>query len=234
MTIALITQDRKSFKTPHREILTATSREQKQQVLDTLDTLKGLCERWKNNFGIGKHFQMIRVGRTPTGRISVSENQRDQKRTGHAHLEISLLKPKMIEAFLDLEQALRAYPFLAHPFWKLGTSANTNRDNLSVTLNGHSLVQWSGTNTEANDISWLLSQIENVSLPENAPLWIVGKDVFPAQSPEQALWLSTVMQNAGKKDPKVKPLKRIPNVGPKLDAKDLEAAYRAHLKTIPG
>lgn len=168
-------------------------------VIKSLDAFETLLEKWgEKSSKHGKHnYQSnLSIGRSlKTGKILLSES-RGQKRSGHDELSAATIKPRVITAFHDFETALLTVPVFAHPDTRLNMRMFTN-GRIYFTINDCVILGYGTKKSLREILTWIIDKTSNANVTPESPLWIVDKNVFPAENPLSALIIHNVCQAAG-------------------------------------
>ena len=203
----------------------------------TLSVLEEKTEAWtassaKGHNGKYQTVPAFQIRRTPTGRVSLSE-ERSQNRSGHQKFMAQTAKANLLDAFLDFEKAMLSIPALAHPHNKIGTaSRHHNKGRVALLVNQSSITCWNGARTPLNSLRWLVETLHGISVNENSPLWLVDRTVVPAKSADEAIWISVALDRARQVDDKKRNMniKTVPLVGRLENPANLKKAFETRFE----
>jgi hypothetical protein len=168
-------------------------------VIKALDAFEVLLKKWgekSTKHGKYNYHSHLRVGRSlKTGKILLSES-RDQKRSGHDELSAAMIKPQVIEAFHAFETALLTVPVFAHPETRLNMTTYMN-GRVYFTINECGILGYGTQKSLREILTWIIDMTANASVTPDSPLWIVDKNIFPAEDPLSALIIHNVCRAAG-------------------------------------
>lgn len=174
-------------------------------VRETVTRFEALASDWNSSSGKvtsqnGGYLynSQIKVGRSPkTGKVLLSES-RGQQRTGHQMLESSGIKAELITAFLDLETAILSLPVFSNPKYQLRFQSWSQGRGMYF-LQDISLCPFGRSSDLLSRLTLAMEKIGHIKTNEDAPLWIVGQRVIPANTAEDAFlifWaLSALKEN---------------------------------------
>ena len=154
----------------------------------------------------------ISLKRSPkTGKVLFSES-RQQNRTGHDVFQSSTIKPKTIDAFINLETQILSIPALSHPGFRF--SFQSWRDETGMySLQDCPLTPYARHIDFLNRIQWMIKKLKPISVHYNDPLWIVDKKIIPAASAVNALLVYKTFHAMREQNDKMdQNFNKIPNV----------------------
>lgn len=158
------------------------------------------------------HKSQVKLGRSKkTGKMVFSES-RNQQRTAHQTIEGSFTKPQIITAFLGVESAILSIPALAHAGNRM--AYRNFQDNRGMYfINDVSLNPYAEPESFLSRMMIAIKRLEGITVAPDAPLWMVGSKILPADSAETAYHTYWVLDAIGERLEKIDAkMKKPPNV----------------------
>jgi len=145
----------------------------------------------------------LTLKRSPKSRKIVFTESRKQDRSAHQKLNAAGIKAEVIDRFAQLETAILSIPALAHKGWDLSYRTwRPNDHQLSLQkfviggIYSYKKEEGSALEKMLERLSFLARALAPIDTRPDAPLWIVGPKLIPANSAEEALFLHSVLDAA--------------------------------------